>query len=108
MATSQNPAKIHGFANGNDQFLAAGLEMYTITTVDATADLTNTYVLDAVIQTISTVCAPVLLGTPATHTLVFAVDRKGLPILTGSGPTGSTVAEKLLALAGAVDTVFDA
>ena len=97
MAAYENPAKVNGFAHGNDQFLAAGMEMFTLTT-GAGADMTNKYVMDAVIQTISTVCAPVLLGTPTSTSLVFAMDRKGLPVAGAGAGNYTTVQDKIVAL----------
>ena len=71
--------KINGFAAAPDQFLAAGMSLFTITSVEAEAPLTNKLVLDAVVQAISMTCAPVILGAVvdggANHTLRFAVDK---------------------------------
>lgn len=73
--------KINGFAKAADQFVGAGFEIFTLTSVDAEADLTNKYVLDAVVQTISATCAPVVLGAivdgGANSTIRFAVDKPG-------------------------------
>jgi hypothetical protein len=82
MANSVNPVKVNGFASAPEQALAASFDIFTVTDVTKTAAMhSNKYVLDAVIQALSTVCTPVVLGaidaSGANGIMKIAMDRKG-------------------------------
>jgi hypothetical protein len=93
--------KIHGFAQAPDQFMAAGMTFYTVTVANAdmtqkdSVDGKTNKVLDAIVEGISTLCAPVIMGTPTATTLNFVLDRAGID------PTASAF---LTALQAAVRT----
>jgi len=70
--------KVNGFVGTPDQFLSGAVKMFTVTVagLDLTvAPANGTSNLDKLIQAISTRAQPVIMGTPTSTALNFAVEH---------------------------------